>query len=481
MTSTRITSFVICLSLACLMLTGNALAGTTTAKELTYATEVGVANTVYTIPAGNTIVRVMAVLRQAASGNFFFRVTLGSNSEFATGSFPVAGDLTQTAGVPGSNVTITLPTAVADGDTFVEWSVIVNADFTGFPTFTVDTATWTIKDVDNVLGGGGTIQATIITRDANTGDAVDGGTDADDWLKSAVGVKIAVTLSATTAVVDVATARKKFVATSPDATDQDNGATVGIDGSVSGVLAAGGTAYTLVAGDKVELVITGTLTGITTITWDVGGVATVKSVSAAEVTAGSTTLTITGSDLSSLDASANSIRITVDGSTALSERTLQLTIKLVLSGGAGGPVATTELQGATNLTIWTLNGTVLIANFQNGNNGLFASRMYLFNSSTSAGNVTARVWTLPKSGGTPGVEKLLGTVAIGSIGAGAGRNIHLDTEILANIVTITLPYTDDGGNLVVEITIEAPDVTGVGQVYNATTLASFGIFPMVTP
>ncbi len=98
MNSTRITSFVICLGLACLMLTGNALAGTTTATELKYATEVGVADTVYTIPAGNTIVRVMAVLRQSASGNFFLKVTLGSNAQFATGGLPVLGDLTQTAG-----------------------------------------------------------------------------------------------------------------------------------------------------------------------------------------------------------------------------------------------------------------------------------------------------------------------------------------------------------------------------------------------
>jgi len=33
----------------------------------------------------------------------------------------------------------------------------------------------------------------------------------------------------------------------------------------------------------------------------------------------------------------------------------------------------------------------------------------------------------------------------------------------------------------VELTIEARKVTGVGQVFNATTFASFGIFPLQSP
>ena len=121
MNSTRITSFVysICLGLACLMLTGNVLASKTTATEVTYAREVGALKAVYTTPVGNTVTRAMTVLRQSASGNFFLRLTLSDNAEFNAGGLPVAGDLTQTAGTPGGNITVTIPTPVADGDTSV--------------------------------------------------------------------------------------------------------------------------------------------------------------------------------------------------------------------------------------------------------------------------------------------------------------------------------------------------------------------------
>ena len=44
--------------------------------------------------------------------------------------------------------------------------------------------------------------------------------------------------------------------------------------------------------------------------------------------------------------------------------------------------------------------TVLVANFVNGNDAVFDSRVYLFNSSQSAGEVTVRVFTLPLIGDT---------------------------------------------------------------------------------
>ena len=52
MNSTRIISFTLCLGLACLLMMGNALAGTTEATEVKYAREVGGANTQYVIPSG---------------------------------------------------------------------------------------------------------------------------------------------------------------------------------------------------------------------------------------------------------------------------------------------------------------------------------------------------------------------------------------------------------------------------------------------
>ncbi len=44
---------------------------------------------------------------------------------------------------------------------------------------------------------------------------------------------------------------------------------------------------------------------------------------------------------------------------------------------------------------------------------------------------------------------------------------------------VTLPYTADGGNLVVEVVVEAAGVTGVGQVFQLD-LSSFGIYPLAS-
>ena len=165
---------------------------------------------------------------------------------------PVAGDLTQTAGAPAGNLAVTILTAPVDGDTSVEWLVIVGpGNFTTSPTLTLDTSGWRIRDVDNVLGGGGTIQATIITRNANDGLIVDSGSDTDDWLKGDFGVQVTSALAATTATVDVATAGKNFVpggSAPADTIVQDNGATLGIDATVTDTLNQTAGPYTLVTG-----------------------------------------------------------------------------------------------------------------------------------------------------------------------------------------------------------------------------------------
>ena len=58
MNSTRIISFTLCLGLACILLTGNALAGVTVADELNYAREVGAVDATYAIADGNLVTRI---------------------------------------------------------------------------------------------------------------------------------------------------------------------------------------------------------------------------------------------------------------------------------------------------------------------------------------------------------------------------------------------------------------------------------------
>ena len=122
-------------------------------------------------------------------------------------------------------------------------------------------------------------------------------------------------------------------------------------------------------------------------------------------------------------------------------------------------------------TIPALGNTVLVANFLNGNNASLNSRVYLWNPSDTAGNITARVYTLPRSG----ASTLLGTVHLGVLDARSSRNIKVAEDILV-FSGISLPYIVDGGNLTVEFTVEAPNVSGDAQVFSSDF--AFGTYPL---
>ena len=118
--------------------------------------------------------------------------------------------------------------------------------------------------------------------------------------------------------------------------------------------------------------------------------------------------------------------------------------------------------------------TVLVSNFMNGNDGAFNSRIYLFNSSQSAGNVSVRVFTLPLRGGT--AQELTTTpLDLGTLSARSALNIKLAEDILIPL-QIPLPYTTDGGNLTLEFTIQAAAVRGAAQVFSSDF--AFGTYPL---
>jgi hypothetical protein len=118
--------------------------------------------------------------------------------------------------------------------------------------------------------------------------------------------------------------------------------------------------------------------------------------------------------------------------------------------------------------------TVLVASFMNGNDDAFNSRVYLFNPSASAGDVTVRVFTLPLKTGTP-VELTLVPRSLGNLGAKSALNVKLVEDIL-DPLGITTPYTTDGGNLTLEFTIQASDVVGAAQVFSPSF--AFGTNPL---
>jgi len=118
--------------------------------------------------------------------------------------------------------------------------------------------------------------------------------------------------------------------------------------------------------------------------------------------------------------------------------------------------------------------TVLLANFANGNNAVFNSRVYLFNPSRKTGRVTVRVFTLPLTGGL--ARELTTTpLVLGNLGPKSGLNIKLVEDILMPL-GVLLPYTDDGGNLTLELTILAPAVRGTSQVFSSDF--GFGTYPL---
>ena len=70
-------------------------------------------------------------------------------------------------------------------------------------------------------------------------------------------------------------------------------------------------------------------------------------------------------------------------------------------------------------TAYSQGETVLVANFMNGNNAFLHSRVYLFNPTDTAGEITVLVFTLPLSSGVP-QELTVHTAQSGDVGTKSG-------------------------------------------------------------
>ena len=102
--------------------------------------------------------------------------------------------------------------------------------------------------------------------------------------------------------------------------------------------------------------------------------------------------------------SNGSVVINVDG-------TLSYTPASNFSGGDVFNYTVGDGKGGTDtatVAVTVSGDTVLIANFMNGNNEALNSRVYLWNPSASAGDVTVRVFTLPLADGT--AQELTGRI-----------------------------------------------------------------------
>jgi hypothetical protein len=505
----RIMCLALCLGVVCFALAGNAWAAGTTRLTAaptvpsTFATEA----TLTAVAGGNTyklvnnatynsdLYRDMTVARTTAQ-NFLVVVTLSNGATFQgpgvgcpagyTCVLPAGGDVSVTAvsGAGAGAAAFTVAAGGTTGSNQVTFLSNIGTTFTGFPTLRIAAGAsgWTIKDPSNRLNAG-SITAQVQTFDAADSSSVDnGGTDSAPIAAAAFAVVITNAMQASTATVDVSTNRKNFVATpaavapaGPDTLTADNGARIGIGYASTLPLKGDGTPFALAAGDTVRFTLTSSndLSGLLTAT---GGSITWGGIAATTV-AGSTKINVAGNN-ANIGLGYLPFVFTVDGSTTLPTRTIFAQIDLVLVAGSTQAGGSRNLQaGTTTATVWNFNGSVLVANWLSGNTALYSSRIYIWNPSTLAGDVTARVFSMQPVGGTVVSTELTtpgAPFALGIISGATSMNIKLQEDILAFLPTVTLPYTINGGNLTVEVTIRASGVKGTAQVFKKDGTMAFG-------
>jgi len=427
----------------------------------------------------------MGVARQLAAGNFFLLVTLPSGFTFQTGGLPAAGNVTLTTAGGGTIGAVSIFAGGTNGDAYVKFLIPVTGSFVTAPTFSVAFGGWKVKDSLGTLSGVSpvSVQVTANTLDANTNVQFDAGVEAANWI-SAVNALNA-TLTSTTATVDTAaaSARKNFVlgvAPSTDTTTKDNDAAVSVKiGDFSAapgpytVYNANGVPYVAQVGDSINVTFAGILSGVKNIYWSTGVSQIVHAVTAAEVTAQSAVINVPQTN-ATLAGAANSTTVVpvvfeVDGTTQLTARTLTASVASVIAyNSANGRT----LVAPGTITTWGINGTVLLANWANSNKDVFKSRFYLYNpSSTANATVTVQVFQIPVAGTATAPIQVGSAYQLPTpMGANAGMTIRLYEDVLANngATLADMLGPDGSGNVAVQITIFALNVTGYTQTFLIT-------------
>jgi len=514
----RVLSLALCIGVAFLLLAGSAFAQTgatsvATADQVTFATQVGKAAT-FTIPnvgsatLGN-VYRSMGVARQATGGDFFLYVELPSGFKFNT----ALGAL----GAAAPNVTLSVagggvisPTIFSGGqvnDTFVKYMVDVTTTFVTQPTVQVVTQGWVIKDTNAtpaLLTAGAALPIKVQTFDSNTGAEFDAGTaPTATWIKAANGITAA--LTATRAVIDVSSLslRKNFVAGAllgTDTTTQDNDAAIAIT-IPANIWGNANAAFNTIVTDTYTLTLAGNLSGVASFVFSPAANTVTDAVTTAEVTAGSTVLTVPGTNASlpvnaivaGAPAGATAtipLRINVDGLTVLTTRTLTVTVAQTMTGQTSTPPNSTLVAAGTTLTDWGINGSVMMANWANANTSYWKSRFYIFNA-TSVNNaqVFVRLFQIPiSSNSTAPTTQIGATVALSkTLGAVSGMTIRLEDIITASgAADADLKGPDQSYNVAVEITVYAPQnngfvtggITGFAQTFNLAGTVFTGTAPL---
>lgn len=452
---------VICLGVVLLLMAGTAMAGTTTiSSTVKYARETGsTTGLYYTLPSVN-ITRVMDVVRTIEE-DFFIDVTLQDGARF--GAALTSASISY---VPiGSPSTGAMGFSIFSGGTVGSTKVRFLADMispmTEQGSIVINTAGWVIRDMNNRIGGGQPIGIAVETFDAKDSVAFDVGGNIVNLLTGQYWGVVYTGFNSTTATIDVAADRKAFLDVGPDDPYVDGGAALGITIGYNGTLHRDSNPFSLTATSSVVLTITGDMTGISSIYWQGYHGHPIGS---------TTTIVVPGSPWPG----SNAITINVNGTTPLDRRILRADVAVVYDSMPDVPNGTRDLGlGSSILTTWLMNGTVLYTNWTNGNNAYMNGRLYVWNPSSVAGAVSAEVFTLPVGFGG---SVLLGEMELGVLPASSGINLRVAEDILTPL-GITVPYTTNGGNLFIRLTINAANCTGYSNVFSPAF--SYGTVQMV--
>jgi len=525
----RVLSLALCVGVAFLLLAGSAFAGTTKIdaanQAVTYALQVGkvpnafaipaIAPQTYYVPANlGTITREMSVARQQVSGNFLLDVKLASPLVWAAapdasvitlsvaGGGAIAPSLFNPSTVVGSDTATFLITVTDSFETAPTLSIAMGSYVAGPP---VVDKRWQFTDTTGAMAGqnSATFAITALTRDSDTGDAFDsGGTNTVNVFSTMNALSASIV--PTSAVVDVKqpSARKLLLATGGDNVQEDNGATVAIKWTVPGVTiyGAAGAVYAPAAADKFRLTFAGAaaqgLNGLTSFVYAPGDAAAITDNvlygpppvgTANEVALNSTTLDILGNNAALLAAAGGSVnlRINLDNTTVKATRSITIKIDTILTG-SGRTTSDRNLVAATEISRWTFNGTVLVANWANADNTAWKSRFYLWNPPSSGSvdaAVTVRVYQLLVPGATVPVQVGQTYTLPYTLAPGAGVTIRLYEDVISKMSpvpsTADLKGPDLSGNVVVEITVVADGVTGWSQTFNVAGTLFTGTSPLV--
>jgi len=459
---------------------------------------------IYTVPpllTGEPHVSYQQSVYRSANRHFFLRLTLLNGAKFsATGAEPeLTFDLNA-----GGLVAVNRLLGAAAEQTYAEWIVNVLDDFTetgdGPPRWNID-LTGVAIDAGQVLQNGGSVDVMVSTRDSAAGVPFDSALTG----KFMVGVPgvayIREALVTTSALVNMDEEEKEFVPNGTDTPTVDNGADAGEIGpglyfeeepgedtpEYVCVFAPDGNPYFLSADDSLDLVFRSNLSAISQVVIGPSDAPQAFQLSDEERASNSLTLTVPGdvvTDWSTVTIPSTSpilpgVRIPIAGFLPISFevvgdqpiRTRILTVELRIRLENGQEY---QLLPPTEITRWLVDGSVLVAPWVNGNDSALGSMISLINHSPRDGRVKVRVLALPRVG--PAIEAQdLGSVPVGILRANGAASINVAEQVLQPLGL--RPYTENGGNVSLEITIAGADVSGLVNVSGSGM--SYGVSELI--